>query len=608
MEGGFVKEDQTILAKLSQASYKQPAQETVGNWTLVHRSPNVALYVNNEGVPIISVRGTKPTDTADLYADSQIPLNKLGTTDRYKADYKTIKSWSAGKPFFAVGHSLGSAIIDELIDDGLVSEAVTFNGAIQPKHINAGLPNMRIYMKGDPLYTLFGQWDKNSIMVSKKSLNEGIRDALLNLTNIGSVVAAVLSHKLTSFTGEGMMSKMEKQIHEKRVSEQRLAQLRQMREQAQTQQQYDQLNNLIQNVAKPNIEQQHKKLKEYLYQYDVKLHGKGEQKDRVKKLKSDYSNRVVADVLKTMTDEVLEYIDALNRNNVTEQAAKLAFLALAIGSWFTPASAIAGIPTTVLAVAAITNITNDEKKRTALKKLTIDELEESLKELATLTPLQQRTWLLRRKEEGRRRFDVYSKQQHPHSKFADIEKEIKYEASLIHVPDPYRTSYVSQEPIKKGTKMVRYHALDLASSSSSGGNTYEDRGVIGHIPESEYEGAKGKRNEQGRMVGEKIDTYLGKGVQTHKKRVQKKLKLKPNGYSIEELAVASGVPVEILQEVYNRGIGAYKTNPTSVRMKGTFKKGVKAPMSQKLSKEQWGMARVYSFLDGNKKHDNDLRK
>jgi hypothetical protein len=59
--------------------------------------------------------------------------------------------------------------------------------------------------------------------------------------------------------------------------------------------------------------------------------------------------------------------------------------------------------------------------------------------------------------------------------------------------------------------------------------------------------------------------------------------------------------------VYNRGIGAYKTDPLSVRMKGSFKKGVNAPMSQKLSKEQWAMARVYSFLDNNPKHDNDLR-
>jgi len=77
-------------------------------------------------------------------------------------------------------------------------------------------------------------------------------------------------------------------------------------------------------------------------------------------------------------------------------------------------------------------------------------------------------------------------------------------------------------------------------------------------------------------------------------------------YSINELADLSGFDISTLQEVYNRGIGAYSTNPSSVRMKGSFKKGVNAPMSKKLSKEQWAMARVYSFLDGNPKHDQDL--
>lgn len=65
--------------------------------------------------------------------------------------------------------------------------------------------------------------------------------------------------------------------------------------------------------------------------------------------------------------------------------------------------------------------------------------------------------------------------------------------------------------------------------------------------------------------------------------------------------------METLQKVYNRGIGAYKTQPLSVRMQGSFQKFVNAPMSMKLSKEQWAMARVYSFLDGSKKHDLDLR-
>jgi hypothetical protein len=94
---------------------------------------------------------------------------------------------------------------------------------------------------------------------------------------------------------------------------------------------------------------------------------------------------------------------------------------------------------------------------------------------------------------------------------------------------------------------------------------------------------------------------------THRTNFLRKNNLEDRGYSLNDLSAISGKSKRTLQEVYDRGIGAYKTNPQSVRMKGTFAKGVNAPMSQKLSKEQWAMARVYSFLDGNKKHDTDLR-
>ena len=95
---------------------------------------------------------------------------------------------------------------------------------------------------------------------------------------------------------------------------------------------------------------------------------------------------------------------------------------------------------------------------------------------------------------------------------------------------------------------------------------------------------------------------------THRLSWIKKMGIEDKPYSINELADLSGYDESILQEVYNRGIGAYETNPISVRMKGSFKKNVKAPMSKKLSKEQWAMARIYSFLNENPKHDNDLRK
>ena len=87
----------------------------------------------------------------------------------------------------------------------------------------------------------------------------------------------------------------------------------------------------------------------------------------------------------------------------------------------------------------------------------------------------------------------------------------------------------------------------------------------------------------------------------------KKHKLEDRGYSLEELSKISGESLKVLKEVAKRGYGAYTTQPSSVRMKGSYKKGVDAPMSMKLSPHQWSIARVYSFLMKNPKHDSDLR-
>ena len=100
--------------------------------------------------------------------------------------------------------------------------------------------------------------------------------------------------------------------------------------------------------------------------------------------------------------------------------------------------------------------------------------------------------------------------------------------------------------------------------------------------------------------------YVGKG--TYREEFFKKYKVPEKSYSIKELSEISKVPIDILQQVYNRGVGAYKTQPKSVRLKNSFVKNVDAPMSAKLSKEQWAYARLYSFLMGNPKHDNDLRR
>lgn len=98
---------------------------------------------------------------------------------------------------------------------------------------------------------------------------------------------------------------------------------------------------------------------------------------------------------------------------------------------------------------------------------------------------------------------------------------------------------------------------------------------------------------------------------THRQSFLKKNNLpKDSSLSLMEISKISGVPLKGLQEVYNRGIGAWKSSdPTQIRMQDTFEKGGSAPKSERLSKEQWAMARVYSFVDKGKTYkttDNDI--
>jgi len=61
--------------------------------------------------------------------------------------------------------------------------------------------------------------------------------------------------------------------------------------------------------------------------------------------------------------------------------------------------------------------------------------------------------------------------------------------------------------------------------------------------------------------------------------------------------------VGTLRKVLNRGYGAYRTSPGSVRNV----RGVKGGPGPKMSSQQWARARVNSFCRGSKKHDRDLR-
>jgi len=90
-------------------------------------------------------------------------------------------------------------------------------------------------------------------------------------------------------------------------------------------------------------------------------------------------------------------------------------------------------------------------------------------------------------------------------------------------------------------------------------------------------------------------------VQTYKQRFNAKFgQPKDKSNSKANITKLTGIPKSVLDDVYDRGVGAYKTNPSSVRPQ------VKSP-------EQWAYARIYAFvmkayggMKTGKKQDMDL--
>jgi len=78
-------------------------------------------------------------------------------------------------------------------------------------------------------------------------------------------------------------------------------------------------------------------------------------------------------------------------------------------------------------------------------------------------------------------------------------------------------------------------------------------------------------------------------VYTYKQKFNKKYGFKLNqSHSLDDISKITGYKKSGLQTIYNKGVGAYKTNPQSVRP------SVKSP-------EQWAMARLYASLDSSSK-------
>ena len=85
-------------------------------------------------------------------------------------------------------------------------------------------------------------------------------------------------------------------------------------------------------------------------------------------------------------------------------------------------------------------------------------------------------------------------------------------------------------------------------------------------------------------------------VLTYRQQFNKKYGFpKDASHSKEDISKITGIPMSYLDESYDRGVGAWKNNIASVRLK-SGKKDPKAPRSAKMSKEAWAFARIYSMV------------
>jgi len=202
LRGGAMPDELKVLQVIAKQSYNltDPIQNVDG-WKLVSWTPTMKFYMKGKDV-IVGVRGTKTQE--DVGTWYTIPFDLLYSTGVYQRDEAELRAFQQEYPpdeynYYAVGHSLGGAIIDNLIRRGLIKEATSYNPAIEYSDINRGLPHRRIYYGNDPLYRIMGWYDKKSEHRDSK-YGQWI-DILTSLSPIPSAILGLEAHNLKNFTG-----------------------------------------------------------------------------------------------------------------------------------------------------------------------------------------------------------------------------------------------------------------------------------------------------------------------------------------------------------------------------------------------------------------------
>jgi len=189
------------------------------------------------------------------------------------------------------------------------------------------------------------------------------------------------------------------------------------------------------------------------------------------------------------------------------------------------------------------------------------------------------------------------------AKGGDIPKDIKRTGASYKYGGKTMTDHEIYKYITGGHLAEGYSLREIASIHQVPLSTLKSQVRMGMKAESEHTSNK---REQMLIVKDHLfenpeyytllkkagledgGTFKDGGYVSYKDKYNKKYNYDKNtSHTLKEISKDTGVSMKGLQQIYNKGIGAYKTNPESVRP------NVK-------SKEQWAMARVYSAVMGGK--------